>query len=365
MTNNALPKVLSDDDLLILLETFKNGLVSHATGGGYDEEEYQRTRKIILANPELEKLIPKFLKTCRTTGDFWQWIKSSSPTYDGRRQILADELNPMLDAIEYESGEGALEFNKNYEEKRIIGTGGFGVVYEYEHRLLKMPFAVKIFAPAFYEGATEHKELERFFQESRILFKLNHPNIIRIYDAGLIGKRPFIRMEYFDGKNLNEIITEFGSQTEEKSIVAMKHITSAIAHAHANGIIHRDLKPSNIMAAKPNQFRVIDFGLGIFIENELHSRLTKTGVQTISGYYNAPELVANPKLIDKRSDIYSLGAIWYTLLTGQPPAGSDFMSTLSALGISDKSITVIRKCLSPLATRYADCDELLSDLYSL
>jgi serine/threonine protein kinase len=225
-----------------------------------------------------------------------------------------------------------------------------------------MPFAVKVFAPAFYDGGTDQRELERFFQESRILFKLNHPNIIRIYDAGLIGNRPFIRMEYFDGKNLNEVLTEFGIQSEEKSIVVLKHIVSAIAHAHENGIIHRDLKPSNIMAAKPNQFRVIDFGLGIFIENELHSRLTKTGAQTISGYYNAPELVANPKLIDKRSDIYSLGAIWYTLLTGQPPAGSDFMSILRPLGISEKTIAVIKKCLNPLEKRYVDCKELLADL---
>src|SRR5690606_1310738 len=123
----------------------------------------------------------------------------------------------------------------------------------------------------------------------------------------------------------NQILQDVGSLGVDKSIIAMQSITSAISHAHENGVIHRDLKPSIIMASKPNQFRVIDFGLGIFIENELHSRFTKTGSQTISGYYNAPELVANPKLIDKRSDIYSIGAIWYTLLCNQPPAGSNFM----------------------------------------
>jgi serine/threonine-protein kinase len=360
MNANQLPQVPEEDDLLTLLEQFKNGLVARATGKEYEDTEYQRIRRLILANPKLINLVPQFLKSCRTTGDFWQWIKNESSTYDGRRQILSDEINPMLDAVEYESGEGALEFSKNYEEKEIIGTGGFGVVYKYEHRLLQLPFAVKIFAPAFYEGASEQRELERFFQESRILFKLNHPNIIRIYDAGLIGKRPFIRMEYFDGKNLNEILQKFGTQSDENAATAMKHITSAIDYAHDNGIIHRDLKPSNIMAAKPAQFRVIDFGLGIFIENELHSRLTKTGSQTISGYYNAPELVENPKLIDKRSDIYSLGAIWFTLLTGQPPAGSDFMSTLEPLGISEKTIHIIKTCLNPLQARYGGCKELLA-----
>jgi hypothetical protein len=100
MNTNALPSVLTDDNLLILLETFKNGLVSRATGKGFEEEEYQRIRKIILASPRLEKLVPRFLKTCRTTSDFWQWIKHESPSYDGRRQILADQVNPMLDAID-------------------------------------------------------------------------------------------------------------------------------------------------------------------------------------------------------------------------------------------------------------------------
>jgi serine/threonine-protein kinase len=320
---------------------------------------------LILANPNLEKLAPHFLKTCRNLDEFWRWIKSQAPTYNERRGILSDGINPMIEALEYETGEAALEFSKNYEEKEIIGNGGFGLVYKYEHRLLKLPFAVKIFAPAFYEGGSPEKELERFFQEARILFKLNHPNIIRIYDAGMIGKKPFIRMEYFDGKNLNQILQEFGALDSKRAKTAMLHIVSAIHHAHNNGIIHRDLKPSNIMAAKPNQFRVIDFGLGIFIENELHSRLTKTGSHTISGYYNAPELVANPKLIDRRSDIYSLGAIWYTLLTGQPPAGSNFMSTLETQGIDPQSIEVIQRCLNPIELRYSDCEQLLHEIEKL
>jgi len=145
----------------------------------------------------------------------------------------------------------------------------------------------------------------------------------------------------------------------------MKNIVEAVSYAHEKGIIHRDLKPSNIMAMKPSQFRIIDFGLGIFIENELHSRLTKTGSQTISGYYNAPELVSNPKLIDVRSDIYSIGAIWFTLLTGQPPAGSNFISELQTLGIDERIINIIKKCLHPLHERYTNCNELLTDIQKI
>jgi len=365
MTTSGLPKTPKEDDLLILIEQFKAGLVARATGGGYEEAEYQKIRKLIMTNPKLEKVAPRFLKVCRTVDDFWQWIKIEADNYAGRRNALNSFFNPLLDLVEFENGGAALEFNKNYEEKDDIGHGGFGVVYRYEHRLLKMSFAVKIFAPSFYEAGSKEMEQERFFQESRMLFTMNHPNIIRVYDAGLIGSRPFIRMEYFAGKNLNQILTDHGVQSEAKALIAMKNMTSAIEHAHSHGIIHRDLKPSNVMAAVPNQFRVIDFGLGIFVENELHSRLTKTGSQTISGYYNAPELVASPKLIDKRSDIYSLGAIWYTLLTGQPPAGSDFISTLVSMKISDKTIEAIKKCLNPLESRYADCKTLLEDLETI
>ncbi|MEL1248657.1 serine/threonine-protein kinase [Flavobacterium helocola] len=365
MNVDNLPIIGKEDDLLLQMEQFKMGLVSRATGGEFDAKEYSKFRKLILANPNLEKVVPRFLKLCRTSDEFWGWIKAEAPSYAERRVIIANEINPILEILEYENGEGALEFSKNYEEKEVIGHGGFGMVYLYQHKLLKLNFAVKVFAPAFYESGGDEKELERFFQEARILFKLNHPNIIKVYDAGLIGKRPFIRMEYFDGKNLNQILQDVGSLSVDKSITAIKSIAYAINHAHENGVIHRDLKPSNIMASKPNQFRVIDFGLGIFIENELHSRLTKTGSQTISGYFNAPELVANPKLIDKRSDIYSIGAIWYTLLCNQPPAGSNFMNVLSQQNINQNVLNIISKCLDPIETRYNSCNELLDAIERL
>jgi len=354
-----------EDDLVLQIEQFKMGLVSRATGGEFDQKEYSRLRKIVLGIPGLEDRIPRFLKLCRSVDEFWGWIKAEAPTYAERRIILSEEINPILELVEYETGEGALDFKKNYEEKEIIGSGGFGLVYLYEHILLKLPFAVKIFAPAFYKGG--EKELERFFQEARMLFKLNHPSIIRVYDAGLIGSRPFIRMEYFKGRNLNEVLNDHGRITLVKSLKMMKSVVDGMRHAHeVIGIIHRDLKPSNIMAASPNQFRIIDFGLGIFIENELHSRLTKTGDATISGYYNAPELVENPKLIDKRSDIYSLGAIWYTMLTGQPPAGTSIIENLNEVeGMNEDYLNCITKCLASLEHRTSSCTELLSQLMKL
>jgi eukaryotic-like serine/threonine-protein kinase len=365
MKVNELNDIPPSDDILLQIEQFKMGLISRATGGSIEAAEYARLRKIVLGLPGIENIVPRFLKLCRTPDEFWAWIKVQAPTYAERKVIIGDALNPILEMLEYETGEGALDFKKNYEEKEIIGNGGFGLVYLFEHRLLKLPFAVKIFAPAFYEGGEE--ELERFFQEARMLFQLDHPSIIKVYDAGLIGKRPFIRMEYFKGRNLNQILGEHGSINPERALIMMKNLISAMRHAHEDlGIIHRDLKPSNVMAAHPGQFRIIDFGLGIFIENDLHSRLTKTGESVISGYYNAPELVANPKLIDKRSDIYSLGAIWFTMLTGQPPAGTSIKESLSKIkGLNTAYQTCVARCLTDIDLRTPDCNILTKELNSL
>ena len=364
MKINELDKIPAGDDIVLQIEQLKMGLISRATGGSFDTKEYSRLRKIVLGIPGVEMVVPKFLKLCRSDDEFWNWIKAQAPTYAERRTIISDALNPILEIVEYETGEGALEFKKNYEEKEIIGTGGYGLVYLFEHRLLKLHFAVKLFAPAFHQGG--EKELERFFQEARMLFRLNHPSIIRVYDAGLIGQRPFIRMEYFNGRNLNQIINEYGVLMPSQALVMMESLVAGMNHAHEAGIIHRDLKPSNIMAASPNQFRIIDFGLGIFIENELHSRLTKTGDATISGFYNAPELVANPKLLDKRSDIYSLGALWFTMLTGQPPAGSSIMKKLQGIkGIEGEYLKCIEGCLANIETRTHSCSELQKQITSI
>jgi eukaryotic-like serine/threonine-protein kinase len=365
MKIQELNNIPEEDDIVLQIEHFKMGLISRATGGEFEQKEYSRLRKIVLGIPGVKKITPRFLKLCRTTDEYWGWIKGEAPTYAERRLIISEALNPILEIVEYEIGEGSLEFKKNYEEKEIIGNGGFGLVYLFEHKLLKLPFAVKIFAPAFYEGG--EKELERFFQEARMLFQLNHPSIIKVYDAGLIGQRPFIRMEYFKGRNLNEILNDFERLTLQRALVMMESIVSGMKYAHEEvGIIHRDLKPSNIMATPPNQFRIIDFGLGIFIENELHSRLTKTGEATISGYYNAPELVKNPKLIDKRSDIYSLGAIWFTMITGQPPAGTSIIESMKEIeGIGDDYMSCIAGCLTNLNMRTPNCETLLKQIEEL
>jgi|GEM_PF-707463 len=361
-----LDKIPEADDLAVQLEQFKLGLWGVATQHPRElsDDEYKRIRKLLLTNSQLQNLVPDYIKICRNLGEFWQHIKHRFSTYTERRTFIAESLNPILDKIELDENTGAFEFSINYEQHAIIGEGGYGLVYKYHHKLLDIPFAVKVFAPTFYSGG--EKELERFFQEAKILFKLNHPNIIRVYDAGMIGKRPYIRMEFFDGLDLNKALQQFGIFSPEKSIELIANVVHGLKHAHEEieiPIVHRDLKPSNIMVAYPKKFRIIDFGMGIFVENEIMSRITATGESAVGGLYTAPELISDPRLIDKRSDIYSIGAIWYTCLTGQPPAGTKIEKVLTDInGIDVEYIRILTKCLDNIENRYESCTELLNDI---
>lgn len=229
MTVHEINETQAVDDIIVQIEQFKIGLIGQATNGTIDSSEYVRARKLLLSMPSLGDVIPLSIKTCRTPAEFRSWMQDKASSYVERRDIIAKEINPILEILEYEAGDGALEFKKNFDEKEIIGTGGFGQVYLYEHRLLNLPFAVKIFAPAFYEGNTN--ELNRFFQEARMLFKLNHPSIIKVYDAGMIGKRPFIRMEYFNGLNLNQILIKYGVLKPYQALNMMRGLVSAMIHA--------------------------------------------------------------------------------------------------------------------------------------
>jgi serine/threonine protein kinase len=191
-------------------------------------------------------------------------IKSKFSSYAERRLYLTEEMNPIIEYFDNSD----TQTQESYERNELLGQGGFGQVYRYRHKLLQMDFAFKVFAPAF--SSLQDKHIERFFREARILFKLNHPNIIKVYDLGMINKKPFIRMEYFTGKNLNQVLKEFGILSPSKCLTLIRNIIEAFIYAHEEvGVVHRDLKPSNIMVSNPNQFRIIDFGLGFLLRMKL------------------------------------------------------------------------------------------------
>ncbi|MFF2889242.1 serine/threonine-protein kinase [Paenibacillus sp. NPDC057967] len=345
----------TEPTLFEVIESLKVGLVSYATGNSSElsNDEYYKLRKILLSAGQISNKLPEFIKQYRSLDEFWGYIKDVSGSYAGRRQYLGEVFNPLLD--ELEAGNTAM--TNEYSELEVIGSGGFGEVKRMKHNLLKMDFAFKFFSPIF--ANEDERNLERFFREAQILFRLNHQSIIKVYDVGLIGSKPFIRMELFEGKNLNQVLKDHGRFPINRSIDLMIELADALSHAHEIGIVHRDIRPSNIMIARTRQVRVIDFGLGIYLENELTSRLTRSGHNIAGGHFTAPELISNPKLIDLRTDIYSLGAVWYHLITGNVPAGSKLKEALHSVeGMNEETAEIILRCLENIEGRYQSMQEL-------
>jgi serine/threonine protein kinase len=350
----------SEEDLLGLLHRMKIGLTKRSTGQGWDDEEYQLLRKTLLASPIATKL-PSFVKFCQDLSDFWTFIQPKFPHYHERREFIAAEFAPAFDVLE----QGEITELDEFEMGDLIGRGGFGEVYKVRHRLLDLDFAIKLFAPIY--SVHNDGSLDRFFREARILFKLNHPNIIRVHHVGLYKRQPYIRMELFEGSSLNDVLIRSGRLLPTRARAIVRGIVEGLIHAHIDaGVIHRDLKPSNVMVSKRGKLRILDFGLGVFVEEDIVSRITKTGESVLGGYYTAPELLQNPKLLDPRVDIYSTGAIWFTLLTGRAPAGVDLVDTLdSECDLKKSEREIVLKTLRPLPRRHASAPELLAAIENI
>ena len=258
---------------------------------------------------------------------------------------------------------------EGYRQCELIGKGGFGEVYRYHHLYTDRDFAVKIYYPVF---LTDEKDKElgekRFFREARMLYDLNHPNIVRIYDSGWINGNPFIRMDLLNGRNLIGFHEDKGNLKPRDALKAIRQILRGLGYAHAKGIIHRDLKPSNVIVCETDsklQCVIIDFGISAFMETEGYTRLTRTGEQIAGGYYTDPELINNPKLRDPRSDIYSVGAILYFLLCGRTIGGADSNEVLISSNqyVDEKVISILSKSISSdIDKRYSSCENFINDI---
>lgn len=352
MMSNVLPNLL---DVVVSL---KSGLTAKATGKGWDEAEYHRLRKIVLSASSLATAVPEFLRRCKTLEDFWEHIQPKFAHYAERRGYLEEQFAALFERVDMPGQETGLALDTG----ELIGRGGFGEVYRVRHRFLDMEFAVKLFAP-FY-GDIHDGHMERFFREARILFSLNHPNIIRVHDVGIYNRRPYIQMDLFEGSNLNQVLAKSGRVAPSQALRIVVAMAEGLRHAHEDvRVIHRDLKPSNVMIAKPGRLRILDFGLGVFVEDDIVSRVTKTGESVVGGYYTAPELLENPRLLEPNVDIYSLGAVWFTLLCGRPPAGTGLEHVLDReVSLPPAYRTVLVRCMSPAEGRYRTMADLLRDM---
>jgi serine/threonine protein kinase len=244
-----------------------------------------------------------------------------------------------------------------------IGRGGYGVVHKAKLQPFERSFAVKLFDPSPFHSDPD-KEKRRFIREAEILMDLRHPNITPIYGVGEFNGKSYIVMEYFKGFNLNQAREIGGSPLPVKTLKFVEFVASALEYAHQNNIVHRDIKPSNLLTCQGDA-RVVDFGIS-YIMDPTGERFTQTGATPVGDAYAAPELIDDPRLVDPRCDIYSLGACWFWLLTGTTPRGRSWEAALRAVeGMEPSYENVILKALDAPDKRYQTMDQLVHDVRAL
>jgi serine/threonine-protein kinase len=214
----------------------------------------------------------------------------------------------------------ARQFNQ-YRLRDEIGTGGMGEVYLAEHRLLKRPCALKVIRP---ERAGDPRSLARFEHEVRATAMLSDPNTVDVYDYGRTADGTcFYVMEYLHGLTLEELVGRHGPMPPGRVIYLLRQACEALAEAHAAGLIHRDLKPANLLAARRGRrydfVKLLDFGL-VEVVGSRHE-VGPSRERTVCGtpQFMAPEQITGDRAVDRRSDLYALGGVAYSLLTGRPP----------------------------------------------
>ena len=257
-----------------------------------------------------------------------------------------------------------------YEILQLLGEGGMGAVYKAMDRELDRPVAMKLIRP---ELAANPAILARFKQELLLAHQVTHKNVIRIYDLGDADGVKFITMEFVEGRDLRALIQEKQKFSPEEAVEIMQQVCRALEAAHGVGVIHRDLKPQNIMRDSSGRILVMDFGLARTVDG---GGMTQTGALVGTMDYMSPEQALAQDL-DHRSDLFTVGLIFYELLTGKMPFKAD--SVLASLikrtqeranpvSDHDHSIptaltNIVARCLERDPNlRYQSASEMLRDL---
>jgi tRNA A-37 threonylcarbamoyl transferase component Bud32 len=196
----------------------------------------------------------------------------------------------------------------------LLGRGGMGAVYKARQTRLDRLVALKILPP---EIGQDRDFTERFAREAQAMARLNHPHIVTIHDFGQTNALYFFVMEYVDGLNLRQVL-DAERMAPREALAIVPQICDALQYAHDHGIVHRDIKPENILLNRQGQVKIADFGLAKLVGADVSTRAAERVLGTPQ--YMAPEQVEHPAEVDHRADIYSLGVVFYQMLTGEFPA---------------------------------------------
>jgi len=266
-----------------------------------------------------------------------------------------------------------------YAVRSLLGEGGMGAVYLAFDPLIEREVAIKVLSPEISKNPTA---LQRFLGEARAIGRLNHPNVVSIYDIDQWNGQYYLVMELLSGGSLGEAVRSRGPLDWKDACRIVAQAAQGLAAAHSAGMVHRDIKPENLMLTKDGVVKVVDFGLSKLVEanDDTRTAVTKAGQILGTPHYMSPEQFESTE-IDARADIYSLGATLFRLLTGRYP----YQDSPSVLQVMTSHLTkpiptpsqfaplipkecdrIVRRAMAKRAgDRYSTVSELASDLLEL
>ncbi len=298
--------------------------------------------------------------------------RGETPTrqeYLDRFPGVSQAINDALDEGDKPSGEFApptvdrlSELFPSLEIIELIGVGGMGAVYKARQPGLDRLVALKILPEEF---GHDVKFALRFTREARTLAKLSHPNIVSVYEFGNVEDTYYFLMDFVDGSTLRDVV-KARELAPQHALAIVPHLCDALQYAHDKGVVHRDIKPENILIAADGTVKVADFGLSRILGNESHQEVL-TGTHQVMGTlrYMAPEQMQGAHGVDHRADIYSLGVVFYEMLTGELPIGR-FAAPSEKVEIDVRLDEVVLRTLEKEPQqRYQHASQIKSDVQSI
>ncbi|TWT80361.1 Serine/threonine-protein kinase PknB [Planctomycetes bacterium CA13] len=280
-------------------------------------------------------------------------------------QAINDALNEgdkRAGSFEPPTVGGLAELFPSLEIIELIGAGGMGAVYKARQPGLDRLVALKILPEEF---GHDVKFALRFTREARTLAKLSHANIVSVYEFGKVEDTYYFLMEFVDGSTLREVVRA-GQLAPEHALAIVPHLCDALQYAHDKGVVHRDIKPENILIAADGSVKIADFGLSRILGNESQQEML-TGTHQVMGTprYMAPEQMEGSHGVDHRADIYSLGVVFYEMLTGELPIGR-FAAPSKKVKIDVRLDEVVLRTLEKEPRRrYQHASQIKSDVQSI
>lgn len=222
----------------------------------------------------------------------------------------------LATAEEEKPRKGSAKTLGRYRLEKKVGEGGMGAVYRAVDDALGRVVALKVLPR---DKAQNEMLVKRFKAEARAAANLKHKNIVGVYDSGEADGYLYIALEFVDGIDVQELLMRKGVLSPKRSLDIIKQVTLALEHAYEQNIVHRDIKPSNLMIMRDGSIKLADMGLARSLDDGESAGITRAGTTVGTVDYMSPEQARDSKSADSRSDIYSLGASWYYMLTGKPP----------------------------------------------